>query len=108
MHEVLRERLAFQGTIFSDDLAMAGAGMGGDINQRAEAALDAGCDMVLLCNELAALPALLDHLEGYSNPTSQLRLARLHGRGKVDRIHLRLEPTWYEALKAVAACDRPD
>lgn len=108
MRDVLRERLGFQGAIISDDLGMAGAGMAGDIKQRAEAALEAGCDMILLCNELAEIPSLLDHLKGYRNPASQLRLARLHGRGKVDRIHLRLEPTWHEALRAVAECGRPD
>jgi beta-N-acetylhexosaminidase len=108
MHDVLRQRLGFQGAIFSDDLGMAGAGMSGDIQQRAAAALDAGCDMILLCNELAEIPALLAHLHGYRNPASQLRLARLHGRGKVDRIHLRLEPTWQEALQAVSECGRPD
>jgi beta-N-acetylhexosaminidase len=108
LQTVLRERLGFQGAIFSDDLGMAGAGMAGDMGQRAEAALEAGCDMVLLCNELAMIPVLLDRLAGYRNPAAQLRLARLHGRGKLDRVHVRLEATWQEALHAVAECDRPD
>lgn len=108
MQEVLRRRLGFQGAIFSDDLAMAGAASAGDIRQRAEAALEAGCDMLLLCNELDAVGPLLDHLEGYRSPASQLRLARLHGRGKADRIRMRLEPAWQEALRAVAECERPD
>lgn len=108
MHEVLRERLGFQGAIFSDDLGMAAAAVAGDFKQRAKAALEAGCDMVLLCNDLAEIPAVVDHLENYRDPAAQLRLARLHGRGKVDRIHLRLEPTWQEALQAVAECERPD
>jgi beta-N-acetylhexosaminidase len=108
LHEVLRERLGFQGAIFSDDLGMAGAGTAGDLRRRAEAALEAGCDMVLLCNELAEIPPLLDHLQGYKNPAAQLRLARLHGRGKLDHGRLRLEPSWQEALRAVAECDRPD
>lgn len=108
MQEVLRRRLGFQGAIFSDDLAMAGAATAGDIKQRAEAALEAGCDMLLLCNELDAIAPLLDHLEGYRNPAAQLRLARLHGRGRVDRIRMRLEPVWQEALGAVAECERPD
>ncbi|MEJ2653413.1 MAG: beta-N-acetylhexosaminidase [Gammaproteobacteria bacterium] len=85
LQTVLRERLGFQGAIFSDDLGMAGAGMAGDMGQRAEAALEAGCDMVLLCNELSAIPAVVDRMAGYRNPAAQLRLARLHGRGKLDR-----------------------
>jgi len=108
MQEVLRRRLGFQGAIFSDDLAMAGAAAVGDIKRRAEAALEAGCDMLLLCNQPEAVGSLLDHLEGYRNPAAQLRLARLHGRGKVDRIRLRLEPAWQAALRAVAECERPD
>ena len=108
LQEVLRERLGFQGAIFSDDLGMAGAGTAGDMGERAQAALAAGCDMILLCNELAAIPAVLERLAGYRNPASQLRLARLHGRGKLDHVRLRLEPSWQEALHAVAECDRPD
>jgi len=105
---VLRERLGFQGAIFSDDLGMAGAGTAGDMVERAEAALEAGCDMLLLCNELEEIPTVLERLAAYRNPASQLRLTRLHGRGKLDRTHVRLEPSWQEALHAVAECDRPD
>jgi beta-N-acetylhexosaminidase len=108
LQAVLRERLGFQGAIFSDDLGMAGAGMAGDMGERATAALEAGCDMILLCNELAMIPVLLERLDGYRNPASQLRLARLHGRGKLDRVHVRMESSWQDALHAVAECDRPD
>ena len=64
--------------------------------------------MILLCNELAEIPTVLGRLAAYRNPASQLRLTRLHGRGKLDRVHLRLEPTWQEAMHAVAECDRPE
>lgn len=108
MQEVLRERLGFQGAIFSDDLGMEGAGTAGDMGNRAEAALEAGCDMILVCNELSTIPSVIERLDGYRNPASQLRLARLHGRGKLDRIQVRLEPNWQEALHAVTECDRPE
>lgn len=71
LQEVLRERLRFTGAIFSDDLGMEGArGLDGEPAthaQSAVAALSAGCDMVLLCNESnrdggRALDALLDGL----------------------------------------------
>jgi beta-N-acetylhexosaminidase len=55
LNEILRERLQFQGAIFSDDLSMEGArkieGRPVSFTQAAVAALRAGCDMVLLCNE---------------------------------------------------------
>jgi beta-N-acetylhexosaminidase len=62
LREILRRRLGFDGLVFSDDLSMEGASVAGGIVERARAALEAGCDMVLVCNAREAALRLLDGL----------------------------------------------
>jgi beta-N-acetylhexosaminidase len=75
---VLRGQLGFQGVIFSDDLSMGGAEWAGDHPQRARMALEAGCDMVLVCNQPEHAAQVVESLAGYSDPAAHLRLARMH------------------------------
>ncbi len=78
LQHVLRHTLHFDGVIFSDDLAMNGALGKGSPGQRARAALAAGCDMVLLCNDGSAASQLLQELEQSSLDFSAAQ-ARLQG-----------------------------
>ena len=97
MKTLLRDRLHFQGAVFSDDLSMEGAVIAGDYIQRAQLSLQAGCDMILVCNNRAAAWDVVRSLKGYSDPASSLRLSHMHGQHFVSRETLVSEPRWKEA-----------
>jgi len=82
LQEVLRGQLGFKGIIFSDDLSMEGAAVAGGPPERARAAIEAGCDMVLLCNNPAGLDELLESLKDLSlaNPERLQRMLKQGGR----------------------------
>ncbi|MFC1750482.1 beta-N-acetylhexosaminidase [Pseudomonadota bacterium] len=101
LQQVLRKELRFQGAIFSDDLLMEGAAVVGDVEQRAEAALEAGCDTVLVCDNFSAISKTLDHLERFDNPASHSRLARMHGRRAMNHEKLQNSPQWHQSLHAL-------
>lgn len=77
LNNVLRQQIGFTGTIFSDDLNMAGANYAGNYLERAQLALNAGCDMILVCNNRDAAISIIDHLPKVSSPLLQKRLQRM-------------------------------
>jgi beta-N-acetylhexosaminidase len=105
LQDVLRGRLGFQGVIISDDLSMAGAEGIGDFGDRTLAALEAGCDVVLICNHPDGAGQALERLSGYNNPASQLRMARLHGRPGGDLAGLRAGDRWRQVSTRLSALD---
>jgi len=73
----LRGTLGFKGPVFTDDLSMGGAAVMGGPGERARLALEAGCDMLPLCNDRAAVVQALDHLKNVK-PSAESS-ARLRG-----------------------------
>ncbi len=102
LKEVLRQRLNFQGVIFSDDLNMQGASVAGEnYAERARAALNAGCDMALVCNNRAGALQVLAGLDKHDDPVSHVRLARMHGRHPISWDKLRKNIRWRSASEAL-------
>ena len=93
----LRQRLGFDGAVFSDDLSMQATRAFGSVPERVRAALGAGCDMTIVCNDRPAAQSAVRALGDYSNPLSLVRLARLHGTGGELRETLMASDEWLEA-----------
>jgi len=101
---LLRDELRFAGTIFSDDLSMAGAGVAGGPVERCTAAWQAGCDMLLLCNSPASVDDVLHKWDAEPDAQRAQRIQRLAPRGKSpDWSELRGQPAY---LAGVVAAER--
>ena len=115
LQEVLRHRLGFTGAIFSDDLSMEAArhieGRDVSFTEAALAALDAGGDMVLLCNQsvvdggapideaIEALSKALVQGDWVPNPASEeRRLSLLPRGGAMDWDSLMVSARYMHAL----------
>jgi beta-N-acetylhexosaminidase len=107
MQKILRAELGFKGAIFSDDLMMEGASVGGSVADRAVTALHAGADMALLCNNRVAVGAVLDALHGFSKPASAGRLAAMRADFRKYAAAPRESTDWRQAVKHLEAALQP-
>ena len=102
LQDILRKRLGFQGVIFSDDLDMQGASVAGKTyTDRADAALGAGCDMALICNNRQGAIEILDNLQDTNDPVAHLRLARMHGLQNFTMKDLHASYEWKQACESL-------
>ena len=102
IQNALREELRFEGAVFTDDLSMGGAAEYGDIVARATSALDAGCDVLPVCNDRASVAKLLDELDFEVEPAAHLRLVRMRGRPAPERDALYAGAAWRSNLDLLA------
>lgn len=102
IQNILRQQLKYDGVLFSDDLTMQAACVAGGADARIRAALDAGCDMGLVCNHRESACTALEGIKDFALP-NQERLERM--RGKIPNIHiteqLDLGKEWQSVKKAI-------
>ncbi|MDO6562507.1 beta-N-acetylhexosaminidase [Amphritea sp. 1_MG-2023] len=93
----LRREMGFDGVVFSDDLTMEGASVAGSFEARAEQALEAGCDMLLVCNNRAAALQVLTYLETIAHSGSP-RIERMSASRQYSIDKIRRTAQWQQAV----------
>ncbi|MBR7059856.1 MAG: beta-N-acetylhexosaminidase, partial [Neisseriaceae bacterium] len=84
LQKVLRNELGFDGIIFSDDLTMEGACGAGNIHERTITALNAGCDVALVCNRIDLADELIHTMMPFTNFELARRWKLVEGRGLAE------------------------
>ncbi|VAW49289.1 beta-N-acetylglucosaminidase [hydrothermal vent metagenome] len=98
LQAILRKQCYFEGAIISDDMSMKAAQAYGSAPERVLKALQAGCDLVLVCNDSMAADEVLSRLNWHSETLSHARLIRLHAHGKFKYQTLQFDPQWQAAV----------
>lgn len=104
LQDILRQQMGFQGVVISDALDMAAAEEGGDFIERSKAALLAGCDQLLVCNNRKAAIQVVEALgnDHYHDPAAQARLVRLYGRCFISYERLIEKTRWKKSKQLLS------
>ncbi len=101
LQNILRKQCNFDGVIISDDLSMQAATAYGNITERVTLALNAGCDLALVCNDPQAAEQVLSQLKIKKDNLSHARLIRLHGQPHLKYRQLATNPLWQSASQQI-------
>ncbi len=100
--EILRQRLGFEGAVFTDDLSMQGAASIGDFVERARLAQQAGCDMMLVCNNETAAEQVLENLKIKVDGLREQRLQAMLSQSELSEKILKNSDAWQVAHKNIS------
>lgn len=102
LQTILKQELGFDGVIFSDDLSMVGAGEHLSYSEKALKAINAGCDMVLICNHKDAVKQVLSDLSDITGE-AQSKVLQLKSTTNVVLSELQQSQRWKDAVRLAQA-----